>query len=214
METYEQEYRLLAADIEEKLNDLARTADNTASQACQRLLNEIDEVIGQIEIEAGSVPTAERGALNGRIRSYRAKLEEWRNIFKTEMANANRKALFGQRDTTADEYKGVDQDYDQRTRLLHGNSRLEEASQRLLESQRVANETEGVGANILRDLHGQRNQLEHSLGVLGETSGHLDRSLRTLKTMARRLAMNRFFTTGIIAILVILILLILYNKFR
>ncbi|CAA17790.1 Vesicle transport v-SNARE protein vti1 [Schizosaccharomyces pombe] len=214
METYEQEYRLLRADIEEKLNDLSKSGENSVIQSCQRLLNEIDEVIGQMEIEITGIPTSERGLVNGRIRSYRSTLEEWRRHLKEEIGKSDRKALFGNRDETSGDYIASDQDYDQRTRLLQGTNRLEQSSQRLLESQRIANETEGIGASILRDLHGQRNQLEHSLEMLGDTSGHLDRSLRTLKTMARRLAMNRFFTTAIIAILVILILLVLYSKFR
>lgn len=36
---------LLRADIEEKLNDLSKSGENSVIQSCQRLLNEIDEVV-------------------------------------------------------------------------------------------------------------------------------------------------------------------------
>lgn len=87
-------------------------------------------------------------------------------VQKEEIGKSDRKALFGNRDETSGDYIASDQDYDQRTRLLQGTNRLEQSSQRLLESQRIANETEGIGASILRDLHGQRNQLEHSLEMV------------------------------------------------
>ena len=50
----------------------------------------------------------------------------------------------------------------QRQRLLQGTATLEDDSRRLEESNRLALETEDIGADILRDLRGQREQIEHS----------------------------------------------------
>jgi vesicle transport through interaction with t-SNAREs protein 1 len=52
--------------------------------------------------------------------------------------------------------------YSARTRLLAGTQTLEEGSKRLDNAQRVAMETENVGADILRNLRGQREQIEHT----------------------------------------------------
>ncbi|EEB08852.1 SNARE Vti1 [Schizosaccharomyces japonicus yFS275] len=212
MEAYEQEFKLLQADIEEKLSDVQQNGDSRAAESCKRALNEADEVLAQIELALTNIPTAERGAAQSRARDYRQKLDGWKTSLQNELQVMDRKNLFGRRDQSA--YGENDNDYDQRSHLLQGTSRLEQSSQRLLDSQRMAHETEGIGAGILRDLYGQRTQLEHSMGVLNETNSYLDRSLRTIKTMARRLAMNRTITTLIIALLIILILLALYNKFR
>ena len=50
----------------------------------------------------------------------------------------------------------------QRQRLLQGTASLEDGQRRLEESNRIALETEDLGADILRDLRGQREQIEHS----------------------------------------------------
>ena len=74
----------------------------------------------------------------------------------------------------------------QRSRLLSGTERLERSTQRLQDSQRIANETENVGAGILSDLHAQRGQIINTRETLMEADGYIDKSLRTLKGMARR----------------------------
>ena len=51
---------------------------------------------------------------------------------------------------------------DARTRLLQGNASLADGSRRLEESQRIALETEDIGAGILRDLGTQREQIQHA----------------------------------------------------
>ena len=52
--------------------------------------------------------------------------------------------------------------FSSRTRLLAGTERLEDGTQRLQNAQRIALETEDVGADILRNLRGQREQIEHT----------------------------------------------------
>lgn len=50
----------------------------------------------------------------------------------------------------------------QRSRLLSATDKLSDGQRRLEDSHRVALETEDLGAGILRDLRGQRDQLEHT----------------------------------------------------
>ena len=50
----------------------------------------------------------------------------------------------------------------------------------------MANETESIGAGILGDLHLQREQILNTRDTLMEADGYVDKSLRTLKGMARR----------------------------
>jgi vesicle transport through interaction with t-SNAREs protein 1 len=53
-------------------------------------------------------------------------------------------------------------DRDQRGRLLAGTETLNDGSRRLENAHRIALETEDVGADILRNLRGQRDQIEHT----------------------------------------------------
>jgi vesicle transport through interaction with t-SNAREs protein 1 len=95
-----------------------------------------------------------------------------------------REALFGNR--YSDQGTDLEAQDDQRTRLLSGTERLDRSSQRLRDSQRVANETENIGAGILNDLSSQRQQILTTRDTLMEADGYVDKSLRTLKGMARR----------------------------
>jgi vesicle transport through interaction with t-SNAREs protein 1 len=51
---------------------------------------------------------------------------------------------------------------DQRSRLLQGTQRLENASKRLEDAHRLALETETIGIGTLSDLHRQRQQIERT----------------------------------------------------
>lgn len=53
-----------------------------------------------------------------------------------------------------------------RSRLLSGTAVLEEGSRRLEDSHRIALETESQGADILRNLRGQREQIENSRNMV------------------------------------------------
>jgi vesicle transport through interaction with t-SNAREs protein 1 len=59
---------------------------------------------------------------------------------------------------------------------LAGTERLEDGSKRLQNAQRIALETEDVGADILRNLRGQREQIEHTRDTVSRLVP-LDRSL-------------------------------------
>jgi vesicle transport through interaction with t-SNAREs protein 1 len=72
-----------------------------------------------------------------------------------------------------------------RTRLLAGSQSLQDSTKRLQDSQRVALETEELGGDILRSLRVQREQIEHSRGVLGSAENNVDRASGTLKSMVR-----------------------------
>jgi vesicle transport through interaction with t-SNAREs protein 1 len=54
-----------------------------------------------------------------------------------------------------------------RTRLLQGTDTLADGSRKLENAHRVALETEDVGADILRNLRGQREQIEHTRDQVG-----------------------------------------------
>jgi len=146
----------------------------------------------------------------------------------------DRSALFGApyRDNPADAQ------VEQRQQLLAGTDRLDRSTQRLKHSQALAAETEAVGASTLADLERQRNIIEHTSDVLLESEGYVDRSIKTLRGMARRycdrmtpspveahlvsqanhcelrMATNRVITISIITILVLLIIAVIFSKFR
>jgi vesicle transport through interaction with t-SNAREs protein 1 len=161
-----------------------------------------------MSIEVQNIPSNSRGKFNSKIREYKSNVDRAQRDLKQMSENADRKALFGNRDRGSDDIA-----LDQRQQLLGGTASLDRSSQRLRDSQRIATETESIGANILGDLRGQREQIVNSRNTLTEADGYVDKSIRTLRGMARRMATNRIITIAIITILVILIFLVIASKF-
>jgi hypothetical protein len=62
---------------------------------------------------------------------------------------------------------------------------MEKGTDKLREAYRTAMETESVGAQVMQDLHEQRQTLERSRGRLAKAGAGLARSSRVLKTMGR-----------------------------
>ena len=74
----------------------------------------------------------------------------------------------------------------QRQRLLQGTDKLQDGTRRLEESYRLALETEDIGAGILTNLRGQREQIENTRDTLYRADNSIDRAGGTLKQMIRR----------------------------
>lgn len=72
---------------------------------------------------------------------------------------------------------------DQRSRLLLGTQRLENASKRLDDAHRMALETEAIGIGTLGDLHRQRNQIERTRDGLQQADSWIAQSQGVLKKM-------------------------------
>lgn len=101
---------------------------------------------------------------------------------KLKTLSDDRSALFGARYSD----NPNDVQLEQRQQLLSGTDRLDRSSQRLKASQALANDTEAIGASTLANLHVQRATIQHTGEVLHESEGYVDRSVKTLRGMARR----------------------------
>ena len=56
----------------------------------------------------------------------------------------------------------------------------------------MANETEAIGASTLAQLQQQRETIDHTTRVLYESEGYVDRSIKSLKGIARRYGVLNF----------------------
>ncbi|KAL4780728.1 t-SNARE [Aspergillus varians] len=208
--SYETELNLVQADLNQKLDQIAELSGeqrNSTIRQAERALEEATELLDQMRLEKQNIPSAARSKINTRFRNYSTDVDEAKRKLKS--LSDDRKALFGDRYTDDPQ----DEHLEQRQQLLSGTDRLERSSARLQESQRIALETEGVGANVLADLRVQRETIEHTGGMLHESEGYVDTSIKTLRGMARRMATNRIITIAIITVLILLIFAVIYSKF-
>jgi len=135
-----------------------------------------------MRIEKQNIPSSTRSKTNQRFRNFETDIDSLKR--KLRSLSSDRKALFGDRYT--DNPSATDDQLEQRQQLLSGTDRLDRSSHRLRESQRIALETEDIGRGTLADLHTQRETIQHTRGGLLESEGYVERSVKTLRGMARR----------------------------
>jgi vesicle transport through interaction with t-SNAREs 1 len=134
-----------------------------------------------MRIEKPNIPAPTKSKINQRFRNFESDIDGLKRKLKS--LSDDRKALFGSRYTDS---PTTDDQLEQRQQLLSGTDRLERSSGRLRESQRIALETEDIGRNTLADLSRQRETIEHTRTTLLESESYTDRSIKTLRGMARR----------------------------
>lgn len=142
--------------------------------------------LGSMQLEKSNIPTPHRARANQRFRDTQTSIDQSRR--KLQHFSEDRAALFGpgRPDTHNSERYSDNPEHEQRQQLLAGSDRLDRSTQRLKASQRLANETEMIGAATLGDLHRQRGVIEHTNETLLRSEGYVDRSVKTLRGMARR----------------------------
>lgn len=210
--SYESEFKLVQAELNQKLDQITELSGEprkSAVRLAERAVEEANELLDQMRIEKTNIPSTTRSRINPRFRNYETDLDASKRKLKS--LSDDRKALFGNRYS---DNPGGDEQLEQRQQLLSGTERLDRSSQRLRESQRIAHETEDIGRGTLADLQVQRETIQHTRQTLLESEGYVDRSVKTLRGMARRMATNRIITVAIITVLVILIIAVVYSKFK
>ncbi|KAK5062931.1 hypothetical protein LTR84_005007 [Exophiala bonariae] len=187
--TYEAELKLVEADVNQKLDqipELAGEERKLAIRGAERALDEAKELLDQMALEKSNIPTSLRSKINSRFRNHQSDIDGLSRKLKSFSASSDRQQLFGDRYTDDPEAGPRDLQLEQRQQLLSGTERLGRSGDRLRESQRIALETEQIGASTLADLHQQRNVIENTHRNLLQSEGYVDRSVKTLRGMARR----------------------------
>ncbi|KAJ7095272.1 vesicle transport v-SNARE protein N-terminus-domain-containing protein [Mycena belliarum] len=216
-DSYEQDFQQFIETIRQKLDGEGKDDSGEQRKASLRRaemeLDEADEMVSQMEIEIQGIPQSIRPQYQTRLRTSKAELTRYKKQFKDVHAQLARSALLSsskhQDPYTSDEPYGPTSD---RTRLLAGTTTLEDGTRRLQDSQRIALETEGQGADILLNLRQQREQIINSRDTLQTANTSIERASGTLKGMIRRMYQQRIVTGAIILVLILLIGVILYEK--
>jgi len=180
--SYEAELKLVQADLSQKLDlipELAGEPRKAAISQAERALEEASELLDQMRLEKQNIPSSSRTKVNQRLRNHESDVDGAKRKLRT--LSDDRSALFGSRYSD----NPNDVQLEQRQQLLSGTDRLDRSSQRLKHSQALANETESIGASTLADLHRQRETIQHTSDTLLESEGYVDRSVKTLRGMAR-----------------------------
>ncbi|KAI1795485.1 vesicle transport v-SNARE protein N-terminus-domain-containing protein [Ganoderma leucocontextum] len=193
-DSYESDFKEILRSIRKALEGDADSEDIHGEQrnlkaALRRVgmeLDEAEEMVSQMEIEIQGIPQSLRPSYQTRIKACKADLARYKKLSKDVHAQLSRSELLarpGIGTKTSDEPYGTTGD---RTRLLAGTALLEDGNRRLLDSQRTALETEEQGADILRSIRGQREQIQNARDTVQRGDTSIDRASSTLKKMIRR----------------------------
>ncbi|CCF60299.1 hypothetical protein KAFR_0J02350 [Kazachstania africana CBS 2517] len=214
LSSYESEFKSLYEQtklILEQASSLntSKNERNLQLSTVEQNKDELLELIESMDVEVNNLGnTTERNSFKSKLREYKkqVQLEISQNLTKL-IDSRDRDNLFGDQASSA-------LNEEQRQQLLSNHAILSKTGERLQDANRIANETESVGAQIMMDLRSQRETLENSRNTLFQADSYVDKSITTLKTMSRRLIANKFISYAIIAVLILLILLVLFSKFH
>lgn len=191
-DSYASDLEQLKQGIRQKL-DQAKSQNGEAKKSTLRRaemeLEEADEVISQMDIEVQGFPQSVRSRFSVQIRGFKQDLQTLTQQVRAGLSPSSRGSRGAYDAAYADEetdLEAADGATANRQRLLHATASLEDGTRRLEESNRLALETEDLGADILRDLRSQREQIENSRNTLRQADQSIDRSSRTLSKMIRR----------------------------
>lgn len=175
---------------------------------------EAEEVLQGMEEELRVAPSSFRNAMSTKLRIYR------RDLGKLQRDMKNSEPGFGPSSQPGSHqgiYSSQNQqsthEQSQRALLLQGSESLNNASQSIERSQRLAAETEQIGTDIIEELGEQREQLDRSRNRLINTGENLSRSRKILRAMSRRLVTNKLLLGVIILMELAILGALVYLKF-
>ncbi|XP_065355807.1 vesicle transport through interaction with t-SNAREs homolog 1A [Calliphora vicina] len=190
LENYEQQYASLIAEITSQIGRLTLT--NERREQCAKIdasLTEAQELLEQMGLEIRDLNAAQRTTATNKLNCAQVELKRLQTEYSKAKEAGKKKHTTLDLQAAAgdyDDYEDVAISNDQRQRLLENSETIERTGNRLQDGYRVLVETETLGAQVLSDLHHQRETIQNSRGRLRETNAELGRASRTLNTMLLR----------------------------
>ncbi|XP_034530812.1 vesicle transport through interaction with t-SNAREs homolog 1B [Notolabrus celidotus] len=176
---------------------------------------EAEEVLQGMEEELRAAPSTHRNAMSTKLRMYRRDLGKLQRDMKSAPGSGSSSMPVGgsHQGVYSSQNQQSTHQQSQRALLLQGTEALNNASQSIERSQRIANETEQIGTDIIEELGEQREQLDRTRNRLVNTGENLSRTRKILRSMARRLVTNKLLLSVIILMELAILGAVVYLKF-
>jgi len=197
-ERYETEFQRQISIIHERIEKLSNfygERRKIAIEDTRRLIEDLKKTYQYMEDEAS---VAGRSSYVSKLRGYSSDIiRVQRDVDHASLMEAT----FVQTNEFIDDFQL--RDVEQRTRLLSSSNILDEGSKRLDNANRIALETEDIGANVLSELSSQKQTILRARDNLDLIEDNISRSRRILLKMSRRIATDKFVLLGIILLLLL-----------
>jgi len=159
LDQYEDEYRAHASDAFAKIETAEAVTHledrRTAAAVAERSVDAAKEIVEMLEMECGSLPKAQRGALTTRVRSYRSELTDLSRRLKVVQRGAARANAAAATDSIREDlFAGGDGDDQatERSRMIETNDRLAAGNTKLRDAHAATADMEERGMSIMGDL--------------------------------------------------------------
>ncbi|GBF95622.1 hypothetical protein Rsub_08604 [Raphidocelis subcapitata] len=187
---FDQEFADLTASIRSKLRRLADEQQRSFSDV-DAALCEAEGVVKRAEADARSLPAEHARPLAARAKEARSELAALRRQLEQAAGAAGPSGsmraelgLGGGGGGGGGGHSGASSN--PRDRTLAMNQRLQQTSARLQQGRQQLAEAEATGAQLLSELHRQREVIQGTQQTLDDAGGELKAGEGLLKTMARR----------------------------
>jgi len=202
-EQYNNEFNSLVNLIEDALSDVesGSSSGNTSDEQIQNLLQQCDDLIKQMSLEARSVSDTNQK------REFLQKVREHKSSIQTLTDRANQQTLFSTSNGVGGGGGGSSNAAAvaaSRERLLKNEGMLANQNDTLDHARRVMEETEAVALEITEELGHNREKLMSAHGRVREVTNMTGRARRLLQTMNQRNMQQKFVMYGVFAGFVIL----------
>ncbi|KPA83811.1 hypothetical protein ABB37_02024 [Leptomonas pyrrhocoris] len=239
-QNYEEEYREGVRTIQDEAAALRQLCDRKAAaykappatgtgSRVQRgahlttVLAQVRELVNSMEYEANDLPAAHRQTAKERIAEYRANLrslEESIARVKADASAADRLDLIGEAEKrktapAAGDGKAVPGDLDAETRdhrmtMMDNTAKVKDASHKLVQAERLLNDTETVGSEALTNLRNQTETMQHIQETTIAVDEEVSDARKILTGMQRLMVKHKLILIAVIGMLVILIIVAIY----
>jgi len=204
---FERDYSVLSADITAKIGkipNLFGKDKHDLTGEVERLLEEANDLIEQIEVESHATSGDNRKQVTKNLANYRRDYDtHTKNLRKAKMTYTDNEARSELLE--GDEHKGA---------MMSNTEKLDRASRRLDDGYKIAMETEQVGQDILNNLAQDKEKIQRSRARLQTADSSLTQSSRLLNNMYRRVIQNKVMTAAIGLIIVVIIVFAVYGMLK
>ncbi|XP_019728129.1 vesicle transport through interaction with t-SNAREs homolog 1B [Hippocampus comes] len=193
--------RLLRSNGEEK-KSLLRAFDERKEEA--------EEILQGMDEELRDAPPSYRNSMRTKLRLYQRDLAKLQRDVKNSappQSDGSHGGIYSSQNQQSTHVQS------QRALLLQGTESLNNATQSIERSQRLAAESEHIGTDIIEELGGQREQLDRARDRLVNTGENLSRTRKILRSMSRRLMTNKLLLAVIILMELAILGAVVYLKF-
>lgn len=192
-ERYDDEFGELLHQIEQSLNE------EPPSAYSENLMQQADDLIKQMALEARSVPDASLK------RELLAKVRKQKDQLATLQSQSEKAGLFR---TSSNNYN---KSREQRLLLQQTEDTLTQQNETLERARRTMQETEQVALEITDELGSNREKIMSAHGRVREVGGMTGRARRILQGMNQRAMQQKMIMYGVAAALGLGFLILLYN---